>query len=798
MLLSFNWLREFTPYEGAVDALADRLTMLGLEIEGILRPFEALETVVAGHVLARKAHPDADKLTVCTVDAGQGSPLTIVCGAPNVAPGQNVPVALPGTVLPGGKQIRQGSIRGVDSMGMLCSEAELGLGDSNAGILVLDGNPKPGQSIARFLELDDVVLDVSITPNRADCLSVLGLARETAMAFGLPLTLPAVHAGGDGPDAAALVRIDIPEPALCPVYRAKILSGVTIGPSPAAMRYRLIAAGQRPVNNIVDVTNYVMLELGQPLHAFDLDLLTGGVISVRRADPGMRFTTLDSQVRTLTDKDLLIWDGAKPVALAGVMGGENTEISPKTTRVLLECAVFNPASVRKTARRLGLSSESSYRFERGVDQPGSRLAMNRAAVLMARVSGGRPHPGCAEAEPLPFTERLVPFRPARAGALLGVNLPGDFCRKTFQGLGCQVQTKSAEDWTVTAPSWRLDLEREVDLIEEAGRVYGMDRIPAKMPGMIKSLSRRDALGAEYPFMRTLAEWAAGAGLRETVNLSFVGAQELDLLGLPAAGRVAVANPLSEDQNTMRTTLAPGLLKAVRHNLNQGNTSLRLFELAKVFTADPASETTVAEAYRLGIALYGNRFPRFPWPEDKSDYADLKGLVEHLFDSLGLPKAAYTARQDHPWLSPCVEASLDGRRLGVLGRVLPDVADSYEAKAPLWLAELDAEALRELTGRLEIRFAGLPKFPPVRRDMTLVMPATLSVAAVLAAIRANRAPTLEDAAVQDLFQPEGQPEKNVTFRITYRDPERTLTDKDVDTTHAGLCQALTQALPVRFQ
>ncbi|MFP5238223.1 MAG: phenylalanine--tRNA ligase subunit beta, partial [Acidobacteriota bacterium] len=414
MLLSLNWLREFVPYEGPVDTLADRLTMLGLEVEGVSRPFAAAADVVVGHVLTREKHPDADKLSVCTVDVGEAAPLQIVCGAPNVAAGQRVPVAKIGTVLPGGLAIKKSKIRGVESFGMICSEPELGLAEKSEGILVIEGEPAPGVTLAQAMNLDDTILEIGITPNRADCLSILGLARETAMAFGLPLSLPRFQLNESGEDATSLVSVTIEDPTLCPVYRARVLKGVAMGPSPAWMRYRLTAMGQRPVSNIVDVTNYVMLELGQPLHAFDRNLLAGGRIVVKRASDGMRFTTLDGQERTLTGSDLLICDAEKPVALAGVMGGENTEMNAASTEVLLECAVFNPATIRKTGRRLGISSESSYRYERGVDQPASLFAMNRAAALMAQVSGGTVLPGVACAEPAPWVSTPLSFRPARA------------------------------------------------------------------------------------------------------------------------------------------------------------------------------------------------------------------------------------------------------------------------------------------------------------------------------------------------------------------------------------------------
>ncbi|GFK95259.1 Phenylalanine--tRNA ligase beta subunit [Fundidesulfovibrio magnetotacticus] len=798
MLLSLNWLREFVPYEGPVDTLADRLTMLGLEVEGVSRPFAACADVVVGKVLTREQHPDADKLSVCSVDVGQGEPLQIVCGAANVAAGQFVPVATIGTKLPGGLVIKKSKLRGVESCGMICSESELGLAEKSEGILALEGAPVPGKTLAEAFGLDDVVLEIGITPNRADCLSILGLARETAMAFGLPLSMPKVRLEEHGPDASSLVRVDIQDPSGCPVYRARIIQGVEIKPSPAWMRWRLAAMGQRPLNNIVDVTNYVMLELGQPLHAFDRSLLAGDVIEVRRARDGQRFTTLDGQERTLTARDLLICDQAKAVALAGVMGGENSEINDRSTDVLLECAVFDPATIRKTGRRLGLSSESSYRYERGVDQPASLFAMNRAAALMAAHSDGRVLPGVASHEPRPWKAPALSFRPAKAAALLGIELTGEFCRKTLQGLGCEVEARSSEAWSVVPPPARLDLEREVDLVEEVARVYGMDRIPAVMPRMAKSLDVQDALGAEVPFLRRLRDWAVGAGLRETVNYSFVGQHELDLLGLPGEGRVPVANPLSEDQNVMRPSLAPGLLKSVRHNLNQGNAALRLFEIAKIFVADKASETTVRETDHLAIALHGARFGGFPWPEEKADYSDLKGLVEHLLGSLGLHGARFARKADHSWLSPCVEVSLEGRTLGVLGRVLPDVAASFEARADLWLAELDAQALMRRHQRRAVRHAALPKFPPSRRDVTLVTPAGLSVAELLKAALDARPAILEDVAVHDLFEPKGAVEKNVTLRATYRHAERTLTDKDVDKAHQALCAALGKALPVRLQ
>ena len=746
MLLSLAWLREFTPYDGTPQALADRLTMLGLEIEEIKNPFEAIMAVVVGRVVSREPHPDSDHLSCCVVDVGGPAPLPIVCGAANVAAGQLVPVATVGVTLPGGLTIKKSKIRGQVSEGMICSESELGLAEAKSpGILVLAASCRPGQSLPEALGLDTCVLDVSITPNRADCLSVLGIARETAMAFGLPLTLPAVTYPEAGPDAATQVAIAIEDPGQCPVYRAKLLAGVRVGPSPDRIRWRLLAIGQRPISNIVDATNYVLFELGQPLHAFDRGKLAGNVVKVRLAAEGEAITTLDGQERRLTGRDLLICDAEKPVALAGVMGGAVSEMAADSTDVLLECAVFRPGTIRKTARRLSLPSEASYRFERGVDQVGSVYAMHRAVALMHETAGGTVLPGVAAAEPRPFTPRGIGFRPDRAARLLGVAMPEDFCRATLTALGCQLTATDPDGvMAVTPPSYRLDLEREADLIEEVGRVYGLDRIEPKLPRVARSLTDVPA-ETEFGFWARVRAFAVGAGLREAVNYSFVGHADLDLLCLDPACRVSVANPLSEDQNVMRPMLAPGLLLAVRHNLAQGNVALRLFETARVYTADPEAPSTAREAGRLGIVLTGPRHPEgWPWPKDEEvGYADVKGVVEHLLRHFHLPAADYVRDQTRPWLAPQVAVRLGTVELGLIGQVTPEVADAFHARNALWIAELDLDALRALVAARKPGFRPLPGFPPVRRDITLAVPAGVAVGAILDAVREARAPIFED-------------------------------------------------------
>lgn len=803
MLLSLSWLREFVPYEGTAQELGDRLTMLGLELEEIVRPYDAIASIVVGHVVECVDHPESDHLHICKVDAGQGELLDIVCGAPNVAAGQKVPVALVGTTMPGGLVIKKAKLRGAPSCGMICSERELGLTEDHSGIMVLPETAVPGALLVDTLELDREVLDISITPNRADCLSVIGLARETAQAFGLPFRIPERQCVEDGP-SVELPPIDIRDPDLCWLYTGRVITGSKIAPSPMRIRHRLHAVGVRPISNIVDVTNYILMECGQPLHSFDLDKLQGGRIIVSRAEEGEKFVTLDGQERTLDARDLCIRDAGRAVGLAGVMGGLNTEIDENSRNVFLESAVFRPGTIRKTSRRLGLSSEASYRFERGIDQQRTRWALDRACAMMAELSGGKVCPGVAVAEPRPFAPVLMDFRPARANALLGVELGADFCERVLSGLGCEIRQKG-ESWQVAQPSWRPDLTREADLIEEVGRVHGLDTIAPVLPPIARDLARAGEPESRFAFWSRIKRWGAGLGLNEAINYSFVGHKDLDHLGLPQDGRIAIMNPLSAEQDALRTWLAPGLLNSLRNNLAQGAAGLRLFELAHVFHARPltdAHDTGATETGKIGILLYGARYDSaWPQPEGDMDYTDLKGVVEHLLAFLHLPAGQYRQAEEHPFLLPCVELSLpDGKGevlAGVLGRVRPDMADAFHARKAIWLAELDLEVLRRLHDAARVRFRPLPVYPPVRRDITVIAGPQVPVAQVIDHVRGLRLPLLEDVVLQDCFEPEGSEERNLTFRLTFRHAERTLKDAEVDKEREKVAQSLIKLLGVRI-
>jgi phenylalanyl-tRNA synthetase beta chain len=801
MYLSLNWLREFTPYEGSAETLADKLTMRGLEVEEILRPFAQLKDIVVGRVLERRPHPKADRLSLCRVDIGQVQTLSIVCGAPNVAQGQLVAVARPGTRLPDGKEIRQTEIRGETSMGMICSEAELGLGEDSEGIMVLDGHFFLGRSLLKIYNLDDYVLNISVTPNRGDCLSMLGLAREVAVEFGLPLTIPKTRITEEGESCADNVTIVIDDPDLCPLYQAGIIQGLTIGQSPRWLRHRLLAVGQRPISNVVDVTNYILMEWGQPLHAFDRTMLAGNCIRVARAQEGQSFTTLDGRERRLLSTDLLIWDAQKPVALAGVMGGATSAVTQTTTEILLECAVFDPISIRKTSRRLGLTSESSSRFERGVDQPGSRLAMTRALALIRETAGGTIMRGLAALEPRPWAAPCISFRPARVQKILGVALEPQFCRQKLAALGCNVDAADAQTWQVLPPSFRPDLEREADLIEEVGRCYGLDRIPATLPKIARSLDWLESLAPDTHFCNKIKHWAAGYGLTEVINYSFVSSQDLDLMGLSREPVVTLRNPLSEDQNVLRPMLAPGLLQSVRQNMTQGNVTLRLFEVCVIFLPDAAAETGACEPSRLGLALTGNRYPEtWPWPAEDVDFADIKGCVDHLLQYLRLPDARYVPLAEHPVCLPCAAIFVGGENAGWVGRVKAHIADHCHVRRELFLAEVNLSLVQRLCAQIRPVFRALPKFPPVRRDMTLIAPLDLAFSKILETIQAQASDLLQESSLVDRFLPplpNGQQEVRLTLRLTYRHNERSLTGEEVDQAHQELCDRLTTLLPIRF-
>lgn len=798
MLVPLSWLREFTPYEGTAAALGDKLTMLGLELEEIINPFAGLKDIKVGFVAQCLNHPNSDHMHCCKVDLGTNELVDIVCGAPNVAKGQKVAIAPVGAALPDGTVIKKAKLRGQPSCGMICSERELGLSEDHSGIMVLPDSADVGHSLSSALNLDTEVLNLSVTPNRADCLSILGVARETAAAFGLPLAVPTLPIIPDCATAEIEIPIAIEDRDLCWLYAGRAVSDANIAQAPMKFRFRLHAVGVRAISNIVDVTNYVLFECGQPLHAFDLDKLRGQKIGVRHANPGEMLVTLDGKERRLQPDDICICDAKEAVALAGVMGGLNTEISPETHNIFVESAVFNPRNIRRTSRRLGLQSEASYRFERGIDQRRSIWALDRACALMASFSGGFVRRGFSVAEPKPFIPARIQFRPENAAALLGVKIQPQQQEKTLMSLGCAVEQQEHSDWIVEQPSWRPDLTREADLIEEVGRFYGLDSIEPSLPPVQRKITDNLAPVTLYDFIQLIKHWGAGLGLHEAINYSFTGEKDLDLLGLATQTRLSIFNPLSEDQNVLRTALAPGLLHDLDNNLAFGAQSVRLFELANAFESNPKAETGATEKPLLGVILSGLRFER-QWPrsEDVLDYADIKGVLEHLLNFLHLPAPALARNDHHPYLQPCAQISLNEKICGHMGRVKPAVAKEYKAVKPVWLFELDLEVLRLLHESTQTLFKPLPVYPPVRRDLTAAVARNVTVAEILEKIQLLKIPLLEGAILQDCFEAPDGNERNLTFRLTFRSVERTLKDAEADKEREKIADFLRKELGARI-
>ena len=800
MYLSLNWLLEFTPYSGSVDELSHTLTMLGLEVDEEFEAFQSLRDFCVGRVLSCSPHPDADNLTLCRVDLGGEQPADIICGAPNVAAEQNVPVAPAGTELPSGTPIKRTKIRGQRSEGMILSEKELGLGEDESGIMVLQAGLAPGTPLREALGILDYIFDIDLTPNRGDCLSILGLAREVAACYGLPLNLPRTDLEETPPTCADNVDVSVEDGKLCSLYQARVAEDLPPETSPPWMRHRLLAMGQRPINTVVDVTNYVMLETGQPLHAFDLDRLSGPAIRVAPPSSEIAFTTLDGNTRTVTPKDLLIWDAERPIALAGVMGGLDTEIGPGSSRLLLESAVFDPTTVRKTGRRLGLSSESSHRFERGVDQIGSAMALDRAAHLLQRLSGAKVWQGLSRHEPAPWRPESIVFRPERARNLLAVDATDEFCLATLRGLGCEVDNRNRESWTVSTPSHRHDLLREVDLFEEISRVYGFENIPEKLPRVAKNSQGGGKIPekADDAFQRTVRYWAKGLGLKEVMNYSFVSSADLDALNLSRDSRLELANPLTSEQDTMRPVLAPGLLLSIRSNLDRNSEDLRIFEVSRVFELDRNLETTSRETTQLGIALHGSRNPRgWPWSGATADFLELKGTVQNLFATLHVGSEEWVEQEDHPYLDPCVSIRIQGQHIGFAGEISADASRRFHARHPVWVAELNLDRLQALSRSTTVTYTPWSRYPPVFRDMTLVAGPDLAFKSIRDQIEAARSSLLDSFMLLDIYQPREGDNRNITLRMVYRHPERTLVAEEVDREHGNLGDHLCGTLPVRF-
>ncbi|CAH2031523.1 phenylalanine--tRNA ligase subunit beta [Trichlorobacter ammonificans] len=797
MKVTYNWLKEFVDFDLAPVELADLLTMLGLEVEGMEHLGGGLDEVVVARVIEKAQHPNADKLSLCKIDAGDGELLSVVCGAQNFSQGATVALARIGAVLPGEFKIKRSKIRGEESFGMLCSEKELGLAEESDGIMLLSDELSLGQPVFEALKLKDTVFEIGLTPNRADCLSVIGIAREIAAKLGRKVKYPVVTPPEDGEPVHSKIKVTIQDSTGCPRYAARYLTGCTIGPSPAWLVNRLQAVGVRSINNAVDVTNLVMLEMGQPLHAFDHARVGGGQIVVRRAEEGEVFVTLDNQERKLTADDLVICDRDKPVALAGVMGGLNSEISNSTTDILLESAFFSPPVIRKTAKRLGLHTESSHRFERGVDFEGVPRALDRAAVLIAHLTGGRMANGQVDACPAPRKPVTITFRPERANELLGLNLSSDRMADLFRSLEFNVIPTANGSFQVCVPSFRVDIEREIDLIEEICRLNGFDQVPATLP-VAQVVSERPS--PHQTLQRQVRDCLVAAGMNEIVTFSFIGPEAADRLLLPAddprRNSLALCNPLAQEQSVMRTTLLPGLLETAARNLNFRNLDLRLFELRRIYLPEAGAEMPREPLCCAGLLSGARDEARWCHDAQAVDFFDAKGIVESILGLARINGVRWSAEQPEPFHHPGKSARfcVGDVQLGTVGEIHPVTLQHYGIDYPVYGFEINFEALVRLAGGQR---AILPpsRYPDSVRDLALLMERERPVADLLDCVQALRIKELEEVGIFDLYQGERIPaeSKSVALRLRYRSSERTLTDDEVQKLHQKVIDAATRNL-----
>lgn len=799
MKLSYEWLSTYLDLEGvSAQDLADRFTDAGLEVERVEpRSSSELAGLVVGLVLDCAPHPNADKLKVCRVDIGQASPSVIVCGAPNVASRQKVVVAVPGAVLPSGS-IGVVTLRGVESQGMLCSAKEIGLEtrllpkEQTAGLYLLPDSASVGSDVVRLLALDDWILDISLTANRSDCLSMRGLAYEASALLNRPLRLSALGGGtASNPTDTALgpVRIRLETPA-CLHYEAQVLEQVQVASSPLWLQMRLLAMGIRPISNIVDITNYVMLEWGQPLHAFDLNQVHGGTIVVRQATVGETIITLDGEQRALTTDTMVIADAVRAIGIAGVMGGQNSEIGPQTVRVVLESAAFDPTSVRRTGQHLGLRSEAQQRFEKGIDPLAVHAALTRATELFSDICRAVPvgapvrasHPEQAWTD----APRTLDWQPEAANRLLGTAIPVAEMQSVFERLGLSVQPVDDADWLVSIPTRRPDLQISADLVEEVARVHGYDHIPSSLPSGATTVGVRNA---SQRLRKVTRETLASAGLFETFTYTFTHPDAIEALRLaddsPLRRMIPLRHPQSDERTVLRTHLLPGLAQVAAHNMAHGLVGGQIFELGRVYLPPALPITTIVpEPWLLGMLWFGDVPRSIGVRRRPYDFYDAKGIVQSWLEALGAGAVSYDRVQDVSWLHPgrSAEVRVGDNRIGCVGELHPETAEALGTPRALYAEFTLSTVLAAVDGR--VRVQRYPKFPAVARDLAVLVAADVAagdlVKVALATANPGNDVCLEACEVFDVYAGKGVPEghKSVAISFVYRHSERTMTDDEV--------------------
>lgn len=783
MLVPYSWLKDYIDINISPAELADKLTDAGIEVENYYTVSEGIKNIVSGKVISINTHPSSERLFVCVVDTGKAIK-TIVTAATNVTADAVVPVALSGSVLAEGKEITSANFQGVVSEGMLCSAQELGVGaelltaQEREGIFILPEGTPIGEDINKILNLDDTVMELSLTPNRADCLSIINVAREVAADLEIPCHVNKPQFNGGEASTAQSISIDIANSELCSRYIGKVVTDVKVGSSPLWLQNRLRAAGIRPINNIVDVTNYIMLEYGQPMHAFDYDLLSGKRIIVRSAEEGEVITTLDDVRRTLDSETLVIADAEKAVAIAGIMGGADTEVTLTTQNILLESAYFEGSSIRKNSRKLGLRSESSHRFEKGIDLVAAEEAMNRAAQLIEEMAAGKPAKDSVDVFPSGYKPVEVAISLEQVNSLLGTNLSDKIVENTFSRLQFTWE-KQGSNYLVQIPSYRRDITRMVDLVEEVARLYGYNNIPTTLPiGQTTQVQKTQKQIVEEIIIETLT----ACGLNEVITYSFINPQWLDKLNIPEndilRNTIEVQNPLNEDQKIMRTTIIPGLMETVQRNFSRRNTVISFFEMGRVFL--PPMNPLPEEKSHLVIFMGGTPEGNWKNKQNAYDFYDVKGVVEELLNRLNI-NAKFNSSQEIAFCHPGRTAKiyLNDIACGYIGEVHPEVSERYDFSCKGYVCELDVDMLISAVN-LDIIYKPLPKYPAVTRDLALLVPVDVTADIISQTIAENGGELLQKFSLFDVYSGEQITTgyKSMAYSLTYQSNIKTLTDEEI--------------------
>lgn len=789
MKVPLNWLREFVQINIDAEELSHKLTMRGLEVESLEPIHAAFDGVVVGEILEMDKHPGADKLTICRIDVGSDV-LSIVCGAPNIRQGDKVPVALPGSHLPDGMAIEKRKVRGFESFGMLCSERELGISEEHTGIFILPDDVKIGDPLESAIALDDIVLDVNVPPNRGDCQSILGIAREVASFTDGKVVLPNFSLE-EHDEPGLKISLDIKDLEACPRYVLRMIKNISIVPSPFWMRNKILKAGMRPINAIVDVTNFVMLELGQPLHAFDYSRIADRRIEVRVAKEQAVFRTLDSVDRRLEPGDILICDGHGPVALAGIMGGENSEITAETKDVALESAFFNPLHIRRTARRLDLRSEASARFEKGIDIETVDFAGQRAIGLMAQLAGGKVIRGSKEIyerkEPPRITVRLK-----RISDIIGVPVKRETAVKSLNSLGLHVVKKEAERVECLVPSFRHDITEDIDIIEEIARTIGFENIPATMPVSMLLPVKENNIDA---CLGRIRDYMTAAGFFEMINYGFFNEGDVAKFGISGSDDrtnvVRLLNPISKELGVMRTFLAAGILENLAYNLNRGTKNIRLFEVGKTFfKQDP----TARESIHLALAMTGKERDYF-WREKPTDidFFDAKGVLEGLLERFGVQASVSPSQEPFLKTGNSADLIVDSTRIGWIGELDEEVCRRFEIEDKVYAAEIDMDSLVS-SGIPTPGYHPISRYPSVTRDFSFWIDESIPVASLVEKIR-GISPLIVSVGVFDMFKKDG---RSVAFRAVFQSFEDTLKDDEVSAVQEKIINELTSIEGIRLR